>query len=105
MVVQINLDESTATFGDAVECFATDCMSLCTGTVFAIEKIVLHQFFALEVAKMVDVARSLPPTQHLLCWIFQLLVASQDLLWSVFFVGWFIFDASHFWDHEVSRNV
>ena len=71
-VVQVNLDESAPIFGDAVEHFVTDCMFLWTGKVFVIEKIVLHQFFALAVAKMVDGARSLSAGQH-----------------NIFFVGFF----------------
>ena len=70
--MQVNLDESAPIFSDAIECFATNCMSLRKGTVFAIEKIVLHQFFALAVAKMVDAARSLSAGQH-----------------NIFFVGFF----------------
>ena len=107
MVVQVNLDEPAATFNNSVEHFATDCMFLWTGTVFAIEKIVLHQFFVLEVAKMVDVVRSLSAGQHNIFFVFFFLLSmvSHDLLRSLFFVGCFIFDAFNFWDHEVSQNV
>ena len=57
-------------------------------TVFAVQKIVLHQFLALEVAKMVDEARSLATDQH-----------------NIFFVGLFccrwlhkiFFGLSFFW--------
>lgn len=70
--MQVNLDESAPIFGDAIEHFATNCMSLRKGTVFAIEKIVLHQVFAVEVAGMVDAARSHSAHQH-----------------NIFFVGFF----------------
>ena len=70
--MQVNLDESAPIFGDAIEHFATNCMSLHKGMVFAIEKILLHQFFVVAVAKMVDAARSLSAGQH-----------------NIFFVGFF----------------
>ena len=56
--MQVNLDESAPAFGDAIERFATDCTSLWKGTVFVVGKTALHQSFAAEVAKMVDMVRS-----------------------------------------------
>ena len=108
--VQVNLDESTPIFGDAIEHFATNCLSLCKGTVFAIEKIVLHQFFALAVAKMVDVARFLSAGQHNIFFVgffncrrlHKIFFGLFFLLF--FFIGCFIFDVFNFWD-EVSQNA
>ena len=56
--MQVNLDESAPIFGDAIEHFATNCMSLHKGTVFVIEKILLqpidltgHHFFGEDRSK------------------------------------------------------
>ena len=74
--------------------------------VFAVEMIVLHQFFALEVAKMFDVVRSLAAGQHNIFFVgFFNCQWPHKIFFGLFLVEDFIFDAFHFWDPEMSQAI